>query len=1706
MFFSKKILKFKLLVFVFFNLFILKTQAQTIVTWDSAYTESVHNICQTVRSKIKINITPGANDTLINSRILVKSFQKYQNFNVIGFNSTQNLPLNFINSNDSIYFVFDSIFNSETITIEYEALPKCPITAGGPFNDTFVFDDGNNSNIQISNIYNVYSPVISILSNNNTPNSISEGDYFTRFVHIINGGFGALSKLYFKDLISGGNLNIDINSFKIFNNSDTFNVPSTQISIIDSVTFTIDSFAFKSINDLNPTFDLNEELFVCYRMQLSKCSNSSSIDINTHVNWGCDSILCNKLTSNSSVNVVQTTDLNLIFNNFINQDIFCFNEVFADSFLIINTTEVKATNVNISLVTNGNYRFLIRDSVYVQTPNDTLRKLNVPSLVNSLSCHPNGSSNISFVIDSLGAFDTIKVIFYQVLCDENNCLPYHTYAFNSGTVTVNMSYTDDCKGITYNDNISIGNNYNRSIFSQMFSSGLVYNNDSARLEIKTEFLTLSPANNHSFFDIEVIKPRGLSDSMLFYKAYYITRGDSIRMMLQKKDSNIFRVSAGELLGQKSIYFNLKADCQTARSGLDTVRINFYSYHDTACQRSNLMCFEVPIFISCPQNCDTGGMQFYYFNAKRQNLSQKDQNNDGTSDSLSNEYHELVRFKTITTGDSLCFTYKGVVDSGQINQGFKHVLSSLSAPNLSTLFGIASAKFTLKRIGLDTTINVLPYFTSIDSIAFEFSGIDSFYHADSIEFQLILINLEKTGTRLPIDHLFSAHLYTKQLDNSIPEMMFECQKQADMIKHYQAAHLFSYVPLIPIINCNRSQFCLNYNFKTNSSNPFNITNEFEYEHRFIALPDTFRWIFPTEYNIQSVNLNITKRIQAVGTTTTLSFNSIPFQISADTLIILNDTIKKQIALVDESYSFSYCVDLFTSSCDLIDSLSPSIQTNQKIVGSESPKIDTLFRQFNSPVLTTLNPNINFNGTIFTQNVVNNKTVWDVFVNNADPAIIPNFWIYPINNSGQTLIDSIYSGTQKINPSDSGFYQLGDMSPLSTLNLKFYLNIRSCSEDKIFFMTGYNCYSYPSSIQTLGKCTLSRLTLTTIPQVSEIQAAVTQLNVSPIRLYQLNSANYGGSTIDMCDTFPIEIVINSSQNGSIYDVDLEINLPNVSGQPGFDLIRDSLYIIYPANSTPRKASNVGRLIYNNATNTIQFRLYELDSLNFNTQSPLPGIASTNFNNFTIRFLAQANCDFVSGSYFSITTRANNLCNNPAIGNNNISASPQYDITGITNSYSTNIRLTDSIINGCKTDALSFFIHKIGSDTVRYQDSIYVTLSNSIQIDSIKNRNSNLSINYSILNQGSQYLISFLMPQNLGNNDTAWFDIYAHDQNNFACNNALNFEVLTTQRVQAYCALTASFCSNLRVSTGSYAGQFSIQKPRYYFAAFNAWVNRYLPPYSYGYNAIIANGNPENTQTNDSFVVEVYFDKNNNLIFDNSDTSIQTYNYSNFNYTNPVFINDSFVGNSPIPNSQLNMYGIIRRSQNSASFCNCDTFIISPMALSLPFNENRFEVNHKKCQQELLVFGTKEIKSVIFQKSIDGFSFEDLAHIKQSNGTFKYLSNNMTTTVLYYRAIYIDELGNKTTSPTIEAQNYCTTLEMEILPNPNSGQFVIQIKQNLPKTPSKIRIYDSKGQLIKEFEMLLQNKNNEIPIKIEEKGIYLIEVSNLYHRKTAKVIVME
>lgn len=423
-----------------------------------------------------------------------------------------------------------------------------------------------------------------------------------------------------------------------------------------------------------------------------------------------------------------------------------------------------------------------------------------------------------------------------------------------------------------------------------------------------------------------------------------------------------------------------------------------------------------------------------------------------------------------------------------------------------------------------------------------------------------------------------------------------------------------------------------------------------------------------------------------------------------------------------------------------------------------------------------------------------------INSSGNSTAPYVWFAIPDVAGVTItqVTDTESGTVLTPISYSGgkWYQVS-AAGLAAGNIKSYkvdFNYTNCSATSIQVQGGWNCSSYPAS-PAASTCTPVSASMTFTPQLGSVQVETVKQPATPLS--------------GLCAPLDYEFRINSAGAGNLKDVKFEINTTQ-----GLTVNTATLEAEYPAGS-----GNWTSVPFTTAGNVI--------TADLSSKYPATGLPGTLNDGgvqanrqIGIRFSVTTDCNFVSGSNFTIAALANNSCGSTATGSGSKKATNSLTVTGAEPTYTVSTTIStdgNTAFNNCPAgvnltvkQVISVLTATGSNGKIRFdlpagfdfQATPFTNVSGSAPtLDGV----------YTNSTTGTRYLILNL-PSGLVSGNELNYTVNLMTTN--ATCGAKQINVRTLDQVGGISCPTApaGVCSTVNVETGKLNYDFVVNKPQY------------------------------------------------------------------------------------------------------------------------------------------------------------------------------------------------------------------------------------------------------------------------------------------------------
>lgn len=1342
--------------------------------------------------------------------------------------------------------------------------------------ELFVVEITLTHNAGLSTIFTIpfiiETPLLIITNVANSVMSGSQGDVLIRTITIQNTRPGPLSEFIFTDINQGGLL---INSS--IGTDISQNAANFQLSF--------DGDDFINMGNGNDLFEFGESLIIDEVIEIVDCGDDLMSTVsNLSVGWGCNNEICQQQTINAAIQI-GISDLipDLIFEPISNTgECFCGPDAVPQGMKITNTGTGSAIDILIYLdqIFPAGGMELASFQMDSAGQNVPLNTLVLGSFGGTGICDiPGGlAATLNVQIPELAAGEMVTVWWDLYYCDQecikgNNVWEY-SYNYYKQCPPDPFFELGDTIGVIKNGiPMDVLLNADTLVLLDGESNTIYYQLGYENLSAEEGELTLDiglPCGINWDNDNELILNGQAPTNMSFLQ------NDSIFVITASYDLPLSVDTAATSFG---ISYNCEEVClldltcehsllTTCEEYLDcivplflgqnieiTTSINYCEPFPNTCGLQNCN------FLNLAQNCmadsmcvDTiPGYVDTELEVKRINFGLPDNDNNRLPDATGDIDLSLVNQKRAMSGDTLRANLKGIVIVDSPDTTFEQAIINLrisgadiGAVNLPFLTeeGLSQLRSDIRiydaseNIWYDCfdfvpTVSVLPLVYSYDLSLSEIIGCglpSSFVYenGDSILLEAdfrINFNLELAPTTTFPLMTFLRFVPDVYIFND-PNKLFTCNCSSEEIEvtgyHYNIAP-----GIFPVPPCEESQFSGGSLFQIDLQEP----NFFPFEYRNLMTLENWQLQMP---NFMQPVESVLAFLRYQQSTNDIVTNE-PISYIFDNDHYVFDLTAFQMPPLDEGFLalFKY---RFEADCDILGSypltLTGIADFNDQFLEAEDP----LAINAESNALRALVPNLILdigdcditalsNQLAIDFNLVNFQTI----ISSSQSGVAENVWFHADIPAGTlenvALINQITG--ESFTPIN-GLFQLDDIPGGDTIPYLLSAINTSCAPVEIPVRYGWNCDPYTNPFQESCSENGKLFTITSPP--------------GEIDMFVENETNCS----ELCDTIPFHTIeIFNAQLGAVYELKLTGRLPN-----GLEIVSGSSAIEYPTGS------GVFQIIPDPIDLGSGEYLWDIsaavDSIGING---LASVASAPFNSVSLRFLTESTCDFISNSFLIFTAEAEQVCGIPT---NSISKLGEpVCIQDIEAPYTSSINIMQVPEIGCDDEA-EFTVSITASGDTELGDEIIVNLPQGLNYVAGSCENIASLICDDPIIENNQ--IIWQLPENVLAGTAMSFSFHLNGFDSLDCGNGfILFQ--TAAQTLGLCAALGDTCST-KVSTGTFAFPYQIQRPEYSLSDFTAIASPNGLNDIINYEITVTNtGSP----TNQTTIVDFYVDSDGDGIGD-------------------------------------------------------------------------------------------------------------------------------------------------------------------------------------------------------------------------------------------------
>jgi len=1131
-------------------------------------------------------------------------------------------------------------------------------------NLTLNYTGGNKS--KQSNAYNIYYPVLSILSISPTSKTLISGESFTREITIVNAGNGRVANFSLSDIHVAG---IELSSVDVGNlnaSKDTINLSGAD---------------FNTIGNGDNYFDSNESIVITETINASGCEATTISSAITNL-WGCSSKIESSV-SNAHVSISLKTPSISVSTSSELDACFGMNTASSHSVTLVNNGLGRADNLVLDLYKSrgSGYQQDIFSRIDETSITYSIDQASPTSIIPSTTYTTDnsgayaclGSAPIGRVLlnlPNLEAGQEIQINFKTYHCNINVCIDDFVKGWK-----YDLDYTDVCQVNTYSKSGTgqATNSTNMSLFPESPTDI----NDG---ETKLFSFTVSshkndlPVGNGAKYRVVFDLPAGLLYSNLEFYNNILWSPETIDYNTstnQLSAEYLLPLPSGFNMTKAAFNLFLTGDCDMTgtQEGMVDIIMNVSYVTDETCNfEIPFVCDEtVSVDLHCPSGEICEGMSFDNFTFERISFGSPDNNQDGLADASGSLNFDRIKTNRAMYGDTIRASFTGLVNSSvaNVNWDFAYASQSiekgtyLTPVSASVLVYDASSATYLSCSNLSLSISVTDddksytYDISVVSLSANCSDFDGFQYSQGDSVWVYADYRVSTNIGGDVQQYKSSNAYyLSNIENPTGNDRYQCGYYNDnytLIGYYFKNASRNY---FNVTKCSKRVSQNFYLSIGDCCSNYNGGNLFPSEYRNWGYLKTATVQVPTNYTVSNVWMRA-RRTKKTNSSATQTVNDIPVLSVVNNLYTFDlgqyyENNGGSIKLSDDGFSGTLFMDL-SPNCDVpINSYQDltwkfNFAKSEYLDGGETGFIEAGNPdrvKFNPPELKLSSDNPIVDGV--------SKTVsWDFKVKtNASSIDADNAWIHIKNPSGDlAILHVIDDDTQDTLLMDGDIYRLGLINGTSTTDLTIVGTYSACVADYITVYAGYECTSYPATFSDFT-CKFTSYGLFVEPKPAQMQVTLTGQNIGD----------------DCSNTVEVEVDISSVKFAAVDSIQIAISA--VGNSMSFETASGQFQ--YPLSSDYQSVADP---ILSNAIYT-----YHLVNLDESIASDgLPGVHQLNKNHIKLKFNMTLSPDFVPGHYVAVSVSGQAVCGEtvPTI---NLAFDPSIGFQLATNSCLTD-ELTDS-----------------------------------------------------------------------------------------------------------------------------------------------------------------------------------------------------------------------------------------------------------------------------------------------------------------------------------------------------------------------------------------------------------------------------------------------
>ncbi len=1262
----------------------------------------------------------------------------------------------------------------------------------------FNYTGGNESHF--TGAINVSIPNILINTISNQIKNAYLNNKFVREISILNTGKGGAQNVLF---------------FRTYGNGLKLTSSRTKDKYsADSVISKLDSSDFKLIGNKDAYLDGGEEVKISDTVVVVKCNNLVSIYT---TKFGCGNTVCNISTKNAIVNLdAFVQGLTIIPKTTID---WCFdiNKPTLNEIIVINKSNKPISNTIVTIWQSYNGGFYNYMMSAIDTTGMTVTKGKYGTKLNKnfvnfryntvggyfscLGTSPIGGFSLGF--GSLKVNDTFYVRWKTIACIPNVCnttITAHRWRYSA-------TYSDTC-GASYSvaENWGSGGGIQYMGAIPWIPSDIVAGVPE-KLNFTISSVGLFPVTNKSRFTIKLSLQSGIKHSLkpddIKFTDINGTDWKPYSVVNNSADILAYFYQPNISLAKAELNIVIEADCKSSNpSGIKNYYVSISYLPDSSCNGGTefqLYCTSGKIKVHCTKSCNNGGMLFKNFSVKRKNYGKPDNNNDGLADGTGTIDFAKVKRNRSFVYDTLSTFYSGIVMASGSNNVFFNGRIKTSVLNgnllkplvaIITFYRGGKVKYACNKLPVSTYVTGTTRYCEIDLNvnAATIAGCPNisnyvFVNGDSIVVNLNYVYTTNIGAYSGEAVFDNPEFYLSTTPNPNSSQKLQCDTFSG--RHILLGSYFTnwYTENYSSSSCSPVTLYNSFYFNAGSCcDNYAGGNPFPYEYRNFNYLDKIKVTLPKGYSFSSAAIYYYSSKGTSNYTSYYSSNIKPVINNSDSLVFNLDTLfnatKGIFKRSDEGYQGTLVLNL-------IPGCKAAINTYETV------KYSSYFKWPGAGVTDIIEnypDSLKFDHPSVLLTAINSLSIskkdsfsWDIIMSNTKSgSSIGNVWL--ANTSPQKLkiiaIKDLSTGTNL--PVTNGIFKAGNLTSTSARSFRIYATSTNCRLDSFKMAVGWNCNSYPDSLEVYScKNLLNYINLILSPQPPLIISTLLE----------------DTTRTDVCTNRKYKAIIANVDEDIIYQLKLKVTIP-----PGTTFVDTGMYYSFPYGS---KFIKLSKPVLVTGT-TYEWALS--DSI-AGLKNGLDKVSDSTRCRVLLQFYLATNCQITAGAFVSIMPDGKIGCGEPVrrIG---FTGQP-IKIKGVDNPYFSLIKLTPDSINLCSPSvAFKAKIIYLGPTGTLANDSIILSLpigfvpdTSSLTTVRIKGRGVVKDVN-------GEKRWTWAIPKGLVPGDSSMLDFKLNITNKApSCGTEL-FTMQAVTKKKAFCVKSNDSC-DINVATGIFYKAFKLDR---------------------------------------------------------------------------------------------------------------------------------------------------------------------------------------------------------------------------------------------------------------------------------------------------------